>query len=405
MKREDRKIYNLIYSYDSTVSSIPERKIPLQVIFPECEEDIVEIVKDSNKKGIPLYIRGSGSSVVGNSVPVEKGIIVSLEKMDKIKSLSRVGRLITVEAGITVEKANRYLKKYNLFIPGYPASYKFSSVGGNLASNSSGLLGIRYGILADYVKKLRIVTGSGELLEIGYNAQRSSIGDVLKGLFLGSFGKYGIIYEATLGLLPIEKKVYEYTYQFDTPDTVLRFINEIYGKGILPIKMEIIGNTISDLILNRNEYYIIIMTDKRLKGVKKAEIVNIRTQLSPILSSIRKHKFSIDLSIDLQYFNEFNELIEKKKDENIFIGYYGHIGDGLFHLNICFDKETDKVREVKNSIFDFVEKVNGVISGEHGYGYTKRIWAKKQLSVNIKYLRRIKEIFDPNNILNRGLDL
>jgi len=405
MRKEDRKIYNLIYSYDSTVSSISRRKIPLRVIFPECVEDIVKIVKNSNKKGIPLYIRGSGSSVVGNSVPVERGIIVSLEKMDKIKDISRIGRLITVEAGITVEKANRYLKKYNLFIPGYPASYKFSSVGGNLASNASGLLGIRYGILADYVKKLRVITGSGELLEIGYNAQRSSVGNILKGLFLGSFGKYGIIYEATLGLLPIEKRVYEYTYQFNTPNAVLRFINEIYGKGILPIKIEIAGNTISDLILNRNKYYIVITTNNELNGVKNPEIINIRTQLSPILSSIRKHKFSIDLSIDLQYFNEFNELIKANKDENIFIGYYGHIGDGLFHLNICFDKETDKVRGIKDNVFNFVEKVNGVISGEHGYGYTKRICAKKQLAANIKYIRKIKWIFDPNNILNRGLDL
>ncbi|MCD6578923.1 hypothetical protein J7L48_05565, partial [bacterium] len=142
-----------------------------------------------------------------------------------------------------------------------------------------------------------------------------------------------------------------------------------------------------------------------VKNVRKLKNKSSRKSLSPILSSYKDHKISLDVSFSLKYFEKYDRLIKKMNNENIFIAYYGHFGDGIFHTNICYDKSSKSIDFIVKKIYNFINEVDGAISGEHGYGVYKRKYIAKEMKDKLIYIRGIKKIFDPKNILNRGLEL
>ncbi|MCD6578070.1 FAD-binding oxidoreductase, partial [bacterium] len=246
--------HKIVYSYDSSVVNI-KRIYPNKIVFAENKNELVKIVKNANRCDMPLYIRGAGTSVAGSSVPFESGSVISLEKMNGIIDLDEQGKMVTVEPGVTVISLNNFLKKYKLQLPAFPASYKFSTIGGNISTRASGLDAVKYGTIENYVKRLKVITGKGEDLSLGFKTKRYSMGIDLKNLYFGSLGLLGIIYEITLSLVPLENKIYKYEYYADNIKEIIKLIRQIKNKGIIPIKMEIMDNRITKLLLNKNEYY------------------------------------------------------------------------------------------------------------------------------------------------------
>ena len=190
-------------------------------------------------------------------------------------------------------------------------------------------------------------------------------------------------------------------------ERILKVVEKMKKNGINPISLEIISPNIMELLVNRNKYYIEITTNIEIKqeGINKLTEVSIRNSLSPIMSSYKKYKISLDLSFSKKYLKLFNDLIISLNSKDIFIGYYGHLGDGIFHTNICFTKYSKRVDFIMEKLYNFIYEVSGAISGEHGYGNNKKKYVMKAVKDQLPYIRKIKMMFDPNSILNRGLEL
>ncbi len=233
-EKEDR----IAYSYDaSTVEILPEA-----VIFASTTEQISELMKFAYRENIAVTPRGQGSGLSGGSIPKEAGIVLCMDKMNRILEIDAENRLITVEAGLTTSEIDPAVAKFNLFYPPDPGSVSFSSIGGNIAENAGGLRGLKYGVTKDYVKEMKVVLPQGEIVTIGSKCVKHVAGFNMEGVFVGSEGMLGIMTEVTLALLPIPAHRESALALFDTMDDAAKSVSGIISAGVTPSTMEFIDN-------------------------------------------------------------------------------------------------------------------------------------------------------------------
>lgn len=426
------------YSYDASFGSY----VPDLVIQPVSTREVAGIVKLANEFSIPLYPRGRGTSLSGGPLPIKGGIVLDFSKWNQTLEVYPDDLIAVVSPGVITSEINKAAELYGLMYPPDPSSSHVSTIGGNLAENAGGPRGLKYGVTKDYVIGLEVVTPEGEVIRTGGRTVKNVTGFDLTKLIVGSEGTLGIITEATLRLIPKPPATRTLMAVFDDIVDSGRAISKILRSGILPSKMELMDQ---ESIIAVEEYeplglptdveaILLIEVDGHpdaleseilkveetcletgARSVKAArskkeeeELWKARKLVSPAIVRIKPTKISEDATVPRSKIPEmFRRLKEIKDKYNIHLVVFGHAGDGNLHPNIIADQrdkeEMLRVEKAVEEIFTAAIELGGTLSGEHGIGVMKAPFMEMELgATGLGMMQRIKQAWDPNNILNPG---
>ncbi|WP_022670613.1 FAD-binding oxidoreductase [Hippea alviniae] len=430
------KLSRVQYSYDAT----QKMYLPDVVVIAENTQEISQLMKIANRYKIPVVARGWGSGFTGGALNIEGGICLSLEKMDKVIELDLDNMMVWVETGMVNYDLQEYVKPYGLFFPPDPSSWKFSTIGGNIAENAGGPRAVKYGVMKDWVKGLEIVLADGTIMKTGSKNIKDVAGYDLTSLIVGSEGTLAIITKALLRLFPLPETKKTMQIAFDNMSKAAAFVNKILLNGIIPVAIEFVDKdaikTVKDATgvdlpdadailivevdgsknqveedaakierLTKNESSVMLF--RIAKDEKEADdIWFARRSISPTLKRIADGKLNEDIVVPRSKLAEMiSKLQEISKKYGLPIVNFGHAGDGNIHVNIMYHTdnkdETKRAFKAMDDVFNECIKLGGSITGEHGVGITKQDYLEKQIGKEqIELLRRIKRAFDPNNIIN-----
>lgn len=434
-KLEDRLAYSQDASYTPEVQSLAD-----VVVFAENIQQVQEIVKIANTYKIPIICRGAGTNTVGACIAEHGGIILNFSKMNKILEINRENMTARVEPGVIVGDLQQQVEAIGLYYPPDPANLAISTIGGSIAQNSAGARTFKYGSTKDYIIDMLIVTASGELLRTGSNTIKNATGYNIGSLFIGSEGTLGIVVEATLKLIPkpqyskvlmayfdkiedatdavtfiIEQQILPATLDFMDKNS-LRIVEKYNPIGLITDKEAALIIEIDGFKSSINEQENIIKKTLQRCNVSKIEFSETEEQFQKIwqarrsaMSACAKIKPNIttdDVIVPRQNLPKLVKGIQTICDKyNLTVCMVGHVGDGSVHpqipLNFDDKQEYANYKLAKSEIYELTVNLGGTISGEHGIGREKREHISKVVSPNaLNYMREIKKVFDPNNILN-----
>ena len=420
------------------------------IFFPKSVSSVIKIVKFCFKKNIPIVPQGGNTSLVGGSVPrLNKGeIIINLCKLNKIREIDTISNTVTVESGCILENINDKLDIHNLQMPISLGSKGSCQIGGNIATNAGGLNYIKFGSIRSNILGIEAILPNGEFYNDLKTVKKNNTGLDLKQLFIGSEGTLGIITAATLQIYKktndrvviivcMEKfKQVLSTYQifmssFGDFITAFELMNkfsvDLTEKLNSPLKLPFKGNYYCLVELTNfveiedfnsfvfSKFEKLTITDMDLI-IAKSENENknfwqIREEIplaEKFLKNVIQHDVSLPLNNIESFINKSSESL-KKYNTDISIINFGHLGDNNLHFNVCIDKDLSKKEyenfknKVNKIIFSYVKKLKGSISAEHGIGQLRKEELIHYKSPEeIKRMKKIKNIFDPKNIMNPG---
>lgn len=425
------------YSYDGTGRIFQ----PEAVAFPSTPEEIAAILKLANEYRFPVVPRGAGSGMTGGSLPVAGGLVLATSRMNRILELDPDNMIAVVEPGVINGDLQKALKKHHLLYPPDPASLKFCSIGGNAAECAGGPSAVKYGVTRDYVIGLEVVLPTGEIMTTGVRTEKGVVGYDLTHLFIGSEGTLCIFTKLILRLLPRPEAKATFLVTFSSLPDATRFAAKIMAAAITPSTLEYMDRTAISVVgaaifppLPENTAALLLLeldgTGAEVEGQKRRllpfleqqgiayryavdeterdHLWQARRSISPATFSLRPHKISEDVVVPRSKIPDlvrFTEDIARRLDLTILT--FGHAGDGNIHVNIMIDR--DNAREFENGntarkqLFEFVIKLGGTLSGEHGIGITKAEFMPLEIEPRaLAVMKRIKQLFDPANILNPG---
>lgn len=431
---EERYVYSFDASDIRKVENLPEA-----VVFVETIEQVQTLVKIANKHNRPIICRGAGTNTVGACVPVHGGIILNFSKMNKILEINPVNMTARVQPGVIVGDLQNEVEKLGLYYPPDPSNLKISTMGGSAAQNSAGARSFKYGTTKDYIIDMLVVTADGNLIRTGSNTIKNASGYNLGSLFIGSEGTLGIIVEMTVKLITKPEASRVLMAYFDSVENAVGAVNQIIKKQISPTTIDFMDKN----ALKTVEAYKPSGLDTRKEAALIIEVDGFNTvineQISLILSILQQNNASVtcaenkaeaekiwearrssmaactrlrpNVTTDDVVVPRENLAILVKGVQKICQKYglimclIGHVGDGSVHPQIPVDfNDTDeytRYKKAKSEIYNLTAKLGGIISGEHGIGLTKKDFLPKVIDNGaISYMRQIKKIFDPNNILN-----
>ncbi|MHB1545285.1 MAG: FAD-binding oxidoreductase [bacterium] len=429
----------ICYSYDATSKDF----MPDAVVFPHSAGEISKIVKLCLKYDIPIVGRGSGSGFSGGSLPLKGGVVVSFTQMNRILELDEENMFVTVEPGIINADLKNYLSDKGYFYPPDPASYEFSTIGGNVAECSGGPRAVKYGVTKDYVAALEVITGEGEIIDTGSKTVKNVSGYNLTQLFIGSEGTLGLFSKITLKILSKPEADSLILVSFDdisngfkaavsllklrNKPSMLEFMDKSSIESVKDYfksdKIKIEGNFLFIIEADGSQAEVDKSIDEYEKILKdfssvylftsgndkdKKEIMDARRAISPSLRKYGDLKINNDIAVPVNKIPEMLLFLEESsKSYNIPIINFGHFGDGNIHVNIMLDKNDAEMvvkgEKAKYEILKRTVELGGSLSGEHGIGLEKKEFMKlKYNDYYMNILKNIKKAFDPRNIINPG---
>lgn len=424
------------YGYDhSRLHALPQA-----VVFPTTHEQVVELVLACNLHKIALTARGRGTGTTGAVVPLRGGVIVSLERMNKLIEFSPDNRYICVEPGMINQEVQNIVKEKGFFWPPDPASSAFCSIGGNLAYNSAGPKAVKYGTPRENVLGLRAVTGAGKEIRTGVFTSKGVVGYDLTRLLIGSEGTLAIITEATLKLTPLPEAKITIRAIYQTVDDAAKAVAAIMSQAVIPCALEFMDANAINMIRQYSNAdlpeqacaMLMIEVDGQKEGLgsaaekvaasaknpglleirlaqNEAEVEALwqtRKALSPALRNIAPKKINEDVVVPITEIPALIEGLNKLSSKyQLPIVNFGHAGNGNIHVNILLNpgdaEQSKKAHQCLDEIFTLVLALKGTLSGEHGVGIEKRDFIDRELDANsIDLMRSIKHLFDPEGILN-----
>lgn len=428
------------YSHDE-VTDTRYHNMPEVVVYPETTEQVAEIVKLANHETVPVVPRGAGTGLACGAVPIYGGIVISLEKMNKILAVDADAMYMVVEAGVRTEDVQNAASKEGLFYAGDPCSGDSCLIGGNAATNAGGNKAVKYGTTRDQIYAIEVVTPTGEITTLGSRLKKCSSGYPLEQLVIGSEGTLGIITKLTLKLLPRPQHVMDLLLVFPDVELAIGVIPKLLKAGISPTCVEFMDNqaikcveafTQERLPHDDEGNYLIIQMEGSSEEDLEDKVVIIDevgmnngaiTVLIPDSQKIWKARKSIAEAVRHESLIHSNEDIVVPVDlmpqtirtmseicqrHNAVARTTSHAGDGNIHLsimkgNIPDDQWNDKLAEIHGDIFDYVYSIGGRMSGEHGIGYKRRHFMEKYTDpVELGLMKAIKKAWDPNLIMNPG---
>jgi glycolate dehydrogenase FAD-linked subunit len=422
--------------------AVKEKFPPEAVVFPESTAEMVEILKLANRYLFPVTARGGGVGYTGGAVPVDGGIVIGTDRMNKIIEINVDDLYVVCQPGITTFHLQQAVEKHGLIFPPDPASYKDSYIGGNIAENAGGMRTPKYGVTKHSVLGLEVVTATGEIIRTGGKTVKNVVGFDLTGLMCGSEGLLGIITEATLKLLPMPEATSTVRANFKTMEEACRVLTKFTPEGLLPMAMEVIdkycieaveGNFAFGLSKDANAILLVAVDGSREEVEKNAQIIekiiadnggfdilrakskeeedklwDVRRAISPSLMKYGTLKINEDVVVPRSKVPELIARIEEiGRNHNTFVANFGHAGDGNIHVNFMCDRENPesirRARECVKETFALSVNLGGSISGEHGIGYVKAAYLDMAIDPpTLEIMKAIKKVFDPNGILNPG---
>lgn len=434
------------YSHDEVADETLFRN-PEVVIKPTSAEQIAKIMKLANREMIPVTPRGAGSGLSGGAIPQHGGILLSLERMNKILEVDLENLLIVVEPGVVTNEINARVKEYNLFFAGYPMSVEACFIGGNVAENAGGGKAVKYGVTGRYIMGLEVVLPTGEIVQFGGKRVKDVAGYDMINLMVGSEGTLGIFTKIFIKLLPLPKTKVDLLVLFKTPEEAITIVPKIMAfGGIIPTAVEFMDQlsikTTCDYLNESLPYeeagaMLLIEIDgtDRETVEKQYELVGelceesgaIEVYVAPNYTT-QERIWAVRRNI-AEAFKVFSPiqsledvvvpfasipsimpvLAELSQKYNVVIPCYGHAGDGNLHVTIIKKPETpieewpSLEKAVLNTLYKEVISLDGSITGEHGIGSKRKDFLEIMMSSTvIDIQRKIKKVFDPNLILNPG---
>lgn len=416
--------------------------VPDAVVLPTCTDEVSRVMRFAYRRGIAVTPRGAGHGYVGGCVPIRGGIVLSLEKMDKIIEINPDDFVAVVQPGVITQTLQEAVEKVGLYYPPDPASRDESSIGGNISTNAGGPRCLKYGVTRDYVLGLEVVLADGTVVRLGGRTHKNKVGFDLHRLFVGSEGLLGVITEATLKLIPLPPFRANLAVGFKSMISAVRALQGIFRAGILPCAIELADEFTIAAAYRRTgsprlkdaRAHMIVEIDgqeesvrieiEKLKRVIEnyaplfvqvglgkeecEEIWKIRKEFSRALKDTGLVKLNEDIVVPRGKLVEFFEFTARLQYETgLQIACFGHAGDGNIHTNVMVDFNKPGAREtaekVLDNLFEYVIKLGGAITGEHGVGLAKLRWWPLATSREVRWLHtQIKRALDPKGILNPG---
>ena len=428
-----------VYSQDGTNTRVSD-KTPDTVIFPETIEDIQKVMKFANKNNIPVTARGAGTNLIGACLPDFGGIVMNLSKMNKIISINKTDMTAIVQPGLVVGELQKQVEKLGLFFPPDPSNLRVSTVGGAIAQSAGGPKTFKYGTTKDYVLGLKVVLADGSLMITGSNTIKNATGYPLTQMFIGSEGTLGIVVEATLKLIPKPESSRVMLAYFDNIEDAALSVNNIIDSKIFPSTIDFMDN--NSITTIEKFYPANLRTDKtaaliiEIDGTKESvqsdgdkltkvlaesnatdiTISNTEEEYKKIWTARRASfaaaaKLRPDVVTDdvivprsklPELINGINNICDKYHLETCLVG---HVGDGNVHPQIALNLENEEEHrnyiKAKEEIYELTIQLGGTLSAEHGIGAEKKKYLSMAVDSNaIEYMKKIKYVFDPKNILN-----
>ncbi|MEN1967886.1 FAD-linked oxidase C-terminal domain-containing protein [Lentibacillus sp. N15] len=426
------------YSFDASFGTY----LPEVVVQVKSTEEVSNIMKLANDYEIPVYPRGHGTSLSGGPLPVKGGIVLDLSKWDQKIMIDPEDMVAIVSPGVITAHINTAAAKEGLIYPPDPSSSNVATIGGNLAENSGGPRGLKYGVTKDFVIGLEVVTPEGEVIRTGGKTVKNVTGYDLTKLIVGSEGTLGVITEAILKLQPKPQATMTMMVLFEDIVDAGKAISTILSAGILPAKLEVMDNAsivaveayeplglptdVGALLLIELDGHPAAITDEMTsveevcdkQGAREIKIAQdeqeanqlwkARKLVSPAIVRNKPTKISEDATVPRSkiplMFQRLNEIKEKYQVDLV---VFGHAGDGNLHPNIIADKrdheEMRRVEQAVEEIFQAAIELGGTLSGEHGIGTLKAPFMEMELGeAGVDMMKRIKSSWDPKNVLNPG---
>ena len=428
------------YSHDETEDL---RFYPDVVVKPSTPEEVSEVVKLCNEYKIPLTPRGAGTGLSGGALPIHKGVVLTMERFNRIIEIDEKNFQATVETGVITQLFQETVAALGLFYPPDPSSRGSCFLGGNFAESSGGPKAVKYGVTKDYVLNLQVVLPTGEIIWTGANVLKNATGYNLTQLMIGSEGTLGIITKAVLRLIPLPKHDLVLLIPFRSAKQACEAVNAILKAGVSPsalefmerdalvwsarylglnlavsddinahLLVEVDGNDMELLQKDAEKIYEVVSAfdiEEPLLGdtaQQKADLWKLRRNVAHAVKANSVYKEE-DTVVPRAYLPE---LIEGIKEIGLNYNFntvcFGHAGDGNLHIFVLKKDQSEedwkiKVPEGIRELFKLTVKLGGTISGEHGIGYVQKPYidiaiGEKQLNL----MRGIKKVFDPNGILN-----
>ncbi len=413
---------------------------PEAVIWPETAAEVSAILKYANQNRIPVTGWGSGSSLEGNPIPVDRGIVLDFGRMNRILAIREEDFQADVQPGVVYQDLNEKLRHTGLFFPPDPGAR--ATIGGMIANNASGTRTVLYGSTRDYVMRLVIALANGELLEMGTRASKSSSGYNLINLFVGSEGTLGIVVEATMRLVGFPAEYSAAVATFPSVPAAARTVYELKRSGLNPAALELLGPECIAL-MNREEHLDLDVAPTLFiefhgtstsqlaevldaardiceaagcrgfrPGLGRAErdrIFKARHALGEMIQRNHpEHKILImDVAVPITGYAELLAAMQAEVTPHGLIHYtLSHAGNGNVHLNIAGRKddpaEWELVQKVSERLVMKAIALGGTATGEHGVGLGKRKYMGAQHGAGLEWMKQIKNLFDPKGILNPG---
>lgn len=428
-----------VYSFDAS-NNQQNKALPDAVVFVENIEQVLKVVKIANEQMTPIICRGAGTNTVGACVPTHGGIVLNFSKMNKILEINPENMTARVQPGVVVGDLQKAIEKQGLFYPPDPSNLKISTIGGSIAQNSAGARCFKYGATKDYIIDMLVVMANGELIRTGSNTIKNATGYNLGSIFIGSEGTLGIVVEATIKLIPKPEETQVIMAYFDTVEDSIYAVNKIIEKQVFPATIDFMDkNAIqtvekfyptgllcdkeSALIIELDGYNTEISRQREticeiLRTNNAANIQYSRTKEEAehiwaarrsSMAACTKLKPNVTTDDIIVPRSNLAKLVKGVQDictrHNLTVCLVGHVGDGSVHPQIPIDynnkNEYKHYKIAKSEIYQLTARLGGIISGEHGIGLEKKAYISQVVDGGaLGYMRQIKKIFDPKNILN-----
>lgn len=431
------------YSHDETEDL---HYLPEVVVKPRTAEEISAILKICNREKIPVTPRGAGTGLSGGALPHLGGVLLSTERMNNILDIDERNLQVTTEPGVITEVLQLAVKEKNLFYPPDPSSRGSCFIGGNISENSGGPKAVKYGVVKDYVLNLEIVLPTGEIMWTGANVLKNATGYNLTQLIVGSEGTLGVVTKIVLRLIPLPQHDLLMLVPFNDAEKACAAVSAIFRAGYTPSAMEFMERDalewVSKFLDNSSvniekdvQAHLLIEVDgnnlevlmQEIEGIaaiiqqfdcgeilfaddaqQKAELWKMRRRVGEAVKShsIYKEEDTVVPRAELPVLLKGVKAIGRKYGFHSVC--YGHAGDGNLHVNIIKGNLTDEewngsLKEGIKEIFYLVKELGGTLSGEHGIGLVQKEYMNIIFDeTQMRLMKEIKKLFDPNNILNAG---
>jgi glycolate oxidase len=429
----------IAYSYDATAMLARQ---PDAIVFVESTQQISEVLKLANADGFNVVPRGSGTNLSGGTIPCDNCIVLVTLKMDKILEVDPRNLTVLVQPGVLTAKIDDEAAKHGLFYPPDPGSTKVSTIGGNVAENSGGLRGLKYGVTRNYVLGLEVVLPTGELLRCGTKCVKDVAGYSIKDLFIGCEGTLGVVTQILLKLLPRPAARKTMLATFDRMTDAAETVSAIIAAKIIPCTLEFLDRTTircveeyakiglpldaEAILLMETDGHPAVVEDEAARMIELArthhardvrvakdaaeaeKLMSARRGAVAALARVAPTTILEDATVPRSELATMIAFIQQTAEKyKLRIGTFGHFGDGNLHpMFLCDERNKEEIERVHAAFREIFEKaiaLGGTITGEHGVGLAKKEFLEAFAGkTGLDVMRALKRTLDPKNVLNPG---